>query len=302
MVSRLLAWLSMQHWLAHGAMRSPLFRRAAHRYIAGETEQEGIRAAARLNEDGLAASLDVLGERVRTPDDAREAEAAYDELLGRIRTARLDADIAIKTTHLGLAISPALCRRLLRRLLDRARRLALRVHIDMEGSACTSAILKLYRNLRPDYPNLGITVQAALYRTPRDLQDILKRRGPHTVRLVKGVYAEPASIALQAPADIQAAYARLAHALFRSRNAYPAIATHDGPLIRACTAMAQEFRREPKEFEFQLLYGVRPDLARTLAQHGYRVRIYVPYGTEWYPYWMRRLSEDPGRIRDVFRS
>jgi proline dehydrogenase len=306
-----------------------VLRRAVRRFIAGERLDEALDAVGRLNRDGLSATLDLLGEDVTTP---AQAEASADAYLGIVDALRahpvppdlpgVDNNLSLKLTQLGLAVDVALCARLLRRVLDRA---AVRpwagghlwpapqaqgqrcqdgalmfVRIDMESSAHTETTLALFETLWAEgRRNVGVVIQAYLYRSATDV-DRLNALGAR-VRLVKGAYDEPPIVAYPHKRDVDAAFARLAEALLRG-GAYPAFATHDERLIDHVCQTAAAAGIPADRFEFQMLYGIRRDLQAGLRRRGYRVRVYVPFGEEWYPYFMRRLAERPANVGFVLRS
>ena len=282
-----------------------MLRRAARRFIAGERLDEALAVLSALNRRDLATTLDLLGEDVTTPALAAASADAYLGILGALRALPvsgappgLDNNLSLKLTQLGLAVDPGLCGRLLRRILDSAAPMFVR--IDMESSAHTSATLALFEDLWAEgRRNVGVVIQAYLYRSPGDVER-LNALGAR-VRLVKGAYDEPASAAYPRKRDVDAAFARLAATLLRG-GTYAAIATHDERLIGRVRRLAEAARIGRDRFEFQMLYGIRRDLQTALRGQGYRVRVYVPFGGEWYPYFMRRLAERPANIGFVLRS
>jgi proline dehydrogenase len=281
-------------------MRHDLLRGLAQRYVAGEELADGIVVAETLNTQGLMASLDYLGESVRTPTEARRAVGAYIDALEAIAREQVEANISLKLTQLGLDLSRELCVAHLRRILERARELDTFVRIDMESSAYTQRTLEVHAELwNAGFRNVGIVLQAYLYRTAADLERAIEMGT--RVRLCKGAYLEPPRIAYPDKAAVDANYARLLERLLVKGN-YPAIATHDERLIRHAQEVARREGIGPERFEFQMLFGVRRDLQLRLVQQGYRVRVYVPYGEEWYPYLVRRLAERPANIGFFLRS
>jgi len=313
--------LSRSPWFRELSLRQPILRRAVRRFIAGERLDEALDALGRLNRDGLSATLDLLGEDVTTP---AQAEASADAYLGIVDALRahpvppdlpgVDNNLSLKLTQLGLAVDAAHCARLLRRILDRA---AVRpwacgasqrcpdgapmfVRIDMESSAHTGATLALFDTLWAEgRRDVGVVIQAYLHRSAADV-DRLNALGAR-VRLVKGAYDEPPTVAYPRKRDVDAAFARLAEALLRD-GVYPAFATHDERLIDHVVRTAAAAGIPADRFEFQMLYGIRRDLQAGLRRRGYRVRVYVPFGEEWYPYFMRRLAERPANVGFVLRS
>lgn len=281
-------------------MRHDLLRDVAQRYVAGEELADGIVVAQTLNTQGLMVSLDHLGESVRTPAEARRAVTAYLEALDAINREQVDGNISLKLTQLGLDIERALCVAHLRKILEHARELNTFVRIDMESSTYTQRTLDVHAELwRDGFHNVGVVLQAALYRTARDVEHAIELGA--RVRLCKGAYLESAQVAYPDKSAVDANYARLLERLLLKGN-YPAIATHDERLIRHAQDIARREGITPDRYEFQMLFGVRRDLQLQLVQQGYRVRVYVPYGGEWYPYLMRRLAERPANVAFFVRS
>lgn len=271
----------------------------AYRFVAGDRLDDAVRVVQEINRKGSSASLDHLGENVSEETAARTAAEDYLAAFERIAGEKLDANVSVKLTQLGLDISPTLCRELLQRVLERARQLDNFVRIDMEGSPYTQRTLDVVMEMHDRYPNCGVVLQSYLYRT---MSDVAKANANGVrVRLVKGAYDEPATVAYPDKRDVDARYEEAMQQLLL-RGIYPAIATHDDHLIEATTRFAAEKGIGPDRFEFQLLYGIRRDLQERLLRDGYRVRIYVPYGTEWYPYLMRRLAERPANLLFIVRS
>jgi proline dehydrogenase len=272
----------------------------ARRFIAGETLDEAIEAARAIQSRGMGLTLDQLGESVATGDEAEAATCAYLETIGRIVNAGIERNISIKLTQLGLDVDRALCAVNVRRILDAAKGDGFFVRIDMENSPYTQVTLDLFDQLWLDgYRNTGVVLQSALRRTE---QDVARMNGLGArVRLVKGAYKEPAAVAYQRKADVDAAYIRLAQALL-SGGDYPAIATHDAGIIDEVKQFASEHGIAGTGFEFQMLYGIRRDLQASLVADGYRMRVYVPFGREWFPYFMRRLGERPANVLFVLRG
>jgi len=271
----------------------------ARRFVAGVDVESAIRVVRGLNENGLHATLDLLGENVRDRGQAERAVEAYATLLDRIATAGIDSDISVKLTQLGLDISEHFCEENMRRLLSRAAERRNFVWIDMEGSAYTQRTLDLFFRLFRTHPNVGVAIQAYLHRSEEDarrLADVGAR-----VRVCKGAYKEPKTIAYRRMRDIRRNFLRLAEILFE-RGSEPAIATHDEQLIEAVQRLARERGITPDRFEFQMLYGIRPRLQERLVRQGYRVRIYVPFGTHWFPYFYRRLRERKENVWFVLKN
>ena len=272
----------------------------ARRFIAGETTAEAIETARAVEARGLRHTLDHLGESVRSLADADQATREYREIFDAIVAAGIGRNISVKLTQLGLDVDRASAVDNLRKVLDRAEPAGFFVRIDMESSAYTEVTLDIFETLwGQGYRQMGIVLQAALYRTEKDLPRVL-RLGAR-VRLVKGAYKEPKIRAHQHKPDVDAAYARLMKILLADSE-YPAFATHDPAMHALAQQWAAELGLGPERFEFQLLYGVRRDLQASLVAQGYRVRVYIPFGREWFPYFMRRLGERPANVGSVIRS
>jgi proline dehydrogenase len=272
----------------------------ARRFIAGETVEEAIEASRLVQSDGLHLTLDYLGESVRTSEEADAATRAYVRLLEVIVIAGIERNISLKLTQLGASIDRATCVDNLRRILDPAARHGFFVRIDMENSSWTQMTLDIFETLwQQEYRNVGVALQAALYRSERDVQR-MNELGAR-VRLVKGAYKEPESVAYPRKADVDAAFLRLTRLLLDAGN-YPAIATHDPAMIGGTLAYVAERGIGKNRFEFQMLYGIRRDLQVKLSGAGYGVRLYIPFGREWFPYFMRRLGERPANLGFVVRG
>lgn len=292
--------LAHNDWVAHFVTRNGLSKGFALRFIAGETLDEAMVVTGELNRLGYKVTLDALGEHVRGEAEALRAVATYQQILDRIAEVGLDSTISVKPTMLGLDISEDLCRWNTAAVLERAKQHRIFVRIDMEGSPYTQRTLDLAYALFPDYPdNVGIVLQSYLYRTERDVREAVKRGMP--VRLVKGAYAEPATIAYPTKRDVDAAYRR-AMELLLDGGTYPAIATQDPTIIEVTKGYAMRMGIDPSRFEFQFMYGIRRDIQTKLVKDGYNVRVYVPYGRQWYPYFMRRMAERPANLLFVMRA
>jgi proline dehydrogenase len=265
-------------------------RLGAARFVAGESLDECIAVLRRLNDQGLHANTTMLGEGVLEPGETERVVSAYEEVLDRIAAEELRANVALKLTHLGLEIDEELAYANMTRLLGKGSF----IRIDMEQSQFVDATVRIYRRLRHDgFENVGTVLQAYLYRTPDDLDSLLPL-SPN-LRLVKGAYLEPADIAYPRKADVDAVYARLAERML-SGTGHVAIATHDETLIEHAIRYSEEHAVPRERFEFQMLYGVRPQLQLDLVRRGYKVLVATPYGPEWYPYLMRRLGERPANL------
>jgi proline dehydrogenase len=292
-------WLSNRRWLGRLAMGTPLIRRMPYRFVAGTTLDQAVEVVRRLNADGASATLDVLGESVDDRASADRAAAQYVEAIERIAAEGLEANVSIKLTQMGLDLGVEECVAVLAPVVAAGARHGIFVRIDMEGSAYTDRTLEVVDRLRADGCDVGPVIQAYLHRSPADVERLAAERV--RTRICKGAYAEPPEIALQERDAIGDAFVALSARLLEA-DAYPGVATHDPDMIRRVAAHARERGIGPDGFEFQLLYGVRRDLARQCVADGHRVRIYVPFGTEWYPYFMRRLAERPANVWFVLRS
>jgi proline dehydrogenase len=277
-------------------MRSP--KSFARRFIAGETIEESIAAARRVEQQGLLHTLDYLGESVASLSEADAAAREYLRIIDAIKASDIGRNLSLKLTQLGLDVDRATAVDNLRRILDRADNFFVR--IDMENSPYTDVTLDIFETLwQQGYRNIGVVLQSDLHRTDRDLEHVIALGA--RVRLVKGAYKEPKAIAYRKKADVDAAYSRQMKTLL-SRGEYPAIATHDPALLDATRAFAASQGIAPDRFEFQMLYGIRRDLQLSLARAGYRVRVYIPFGSQWFPYFMRRLGERPANVAFVLRG
>ncbi len=281
----------------YGMARPDSFGR---RFIAGETAGEAIQTARALQAKGLALTLDLLGESVTSLDEADTATRAYLDAMREVADSGIERNLSLKLSQLGLEIDRAVCTDNLRRILGPAGKQGFFVRVDMESSPTVQTTLDIFTTLwQQEYRNVGVVLQAALYRSEDDLarMNALGAR----VRLVKGAYKEPKSVAHQKMADVDAAYARMTERLL-SEGIYPAIATHDPALIEHTKAYARLHAIGADRFEFQMLFGIRRDLQAALASEGYRVRVYVPFGRQWFPYFMRRLGERPANVAFVMRG
>jgi proline dehydrogenase len=274
------------------AVPKPVVRRISGHYIAGTELEDAERCVARLNAAGLLATVDVLGEEVTREQEARAIARAYLDVLAAVERERLEANISVKPTGLGLKLDPQLCRELLEQLVADARERGSFVRIDMEDSSTTDATLALYRGLRErGYDNVGIVLQAYLRRTAADVAALAGTPGLN-VRLCKGIYAEPPELAFPDPEQVRASYASLLPRLL-DQGAYVGIATHDEWLIKRALEQVARRKLARDAYEFQMLLGVREERRDTLVRAGHRLRVYVPFGREWYAYSLRRLQENP---------
>lgn len=281
-------------------LHHPWARRASRRFVAGETLAEAVAAVRELNRAGLHASLNYLGEKTTSAAEADRAAAMYATILETIRREGLDCNLSVKLSQLGVTMDEGAAAERLRRVVDAARRQETFVRIDMEESPLVEPTLRLWRHLwDAGYRNVGVVIQAYLYRSAADVQMLIGLGA--RVRLVKGAYLEPPSVAYPRKADVDENYRRLMEALLRGGH-YPAIATHDERLIAHAKALAAREEIGRDRYEFQMVYGVRRDLQLRLAREGYHVRIYVPFGEQWYPYFMRRLAERPANVLFLLRA
>jgi proline dehydrogenase len=294
--------LSRRRGLGRLATRLPVTKSLVARFVAGETLDEALGALERLRAAGLRTTVDVLGESVDSAAAARVAADTYVDVLDALAARGLDGNVSLKLTQMGLDVDPGLARENVERIVTRAATHGSFVRIDMEDHSKTDATLDLWRAVRPfnrASGDTGVVIQAALRRSASDLEAIVAEQG--RVRLCKGAYKEPESVAFVDRAEVDQAYGALMETLLRE-GTFPAIATHDERLIRRAIRFAREAGIVRDRFEFQMLYGVRRDLQEQLSRAGYGVRVYVPFGTEWYPYFMRRLAERPANVAFVLRS
>jgi proline dehydrogenase len=299
LIRNFIFWLSTKK-----AVTGPIARRGmkygfAQRFIAGETLAEALAASAELNRGGRRISLNHLGENVQSREQAVAVKDGYIGMVRELEGAGVDGNISIKLTQLGLDIGKDFCGQLTEEIVVAAKALGRTIEVDMEGSAYTDATLDIFEATRRRFENVGLAIQAYLLRTARDLERLAPLRPK--VRLVKGAYREPAKIAYQKKSDVDANYRRLLVKLLDG-PCFPAIATHDPVMLDFARAQLRERGCTPEQYEFQMIYGVRRDLQQELRAQGHPLRIYVPFGTEWCPYFMRRLSERPANCGFVLRS
>ena len=300
--------LSRNQPLRHFSERSTLGRRMSSRFVAGLSVEDALRAAEAIQGQGIASTLDSLGENVSTPQEAERSAAIYHRLLDAIQARQLKANVSVKLTQMGMDLDPdhALARKIVSDLVDHAVAASTFVRVDMEGSEYTQATIDLVRALhaRPENRgHVGIVIQAYLYRSAEDIA-ALTDEGIR-IRLCKGAYKEPANLAFPEKKDVDANFVKLTQNLLDT-NIYHGIATHDDAMVEAAKQYVKAKNIDRHHFEFQMLYGVRRDLQKSLVAEGYNVRVYVPFGAEWYPYFMRRLAERPANVlflaKNFFRS
>ncbi|HEV8305350.1 MAG TPA: proline dehydrogenase family protein [Gemmatimonadales bacterium] len=290
-----LLWLSEQPRIFRFVRGNGLARRFASRFVAGETVESAVTAVRDLNGAGISATLDLLGESVEHAAEARRARDIYLETLDRIRATGADANVSVKLTQMGLDVDEALCVANLRAIIARAKAHDSFVRIDMEQAGYTAKTLGLFRQtFYPEFGNaVGVVLQSYLRRTAQDVDEMIALGA--RVRLCKGAYKEPEDVAFASKRDVDANYVACMERLLE-RGAYPGIATHDEKIIAHAKRFVSEKRIPLDRFEFQMLYGVRRDLQNRLRREGYNVRVYVPFGTHWYPYLLRRLAERPANV------
>lgn len=295
----LFLWLAMRRALGRLAMRTPLLRRMPLRFVAGTTLDDAVAAVRLLNEGGASVTLDVLGESVADRAAADRAAADYVAAIERIGAEGIDANVSLKLTQMGLDLGLDTCVDVLRPILQAGRRLGIFVRIDMESSAYVDRTLEVVRRLRDEGFDVGPVLQSYLRRAGADAR-ALAAEGVR-VRVCKGAYAEPEEIAWHDRAEVDRSFVELCRTLLAA-DAYPGIATHDPQIIERVQAHVREAGVDRERYEFQMLFGIRRDLQRSLVEAGERLRIYVPYGTEWWPYFMRRLAERPANVMFLVRS
>jgi len=290
-----LLYLSNQPHVFKFVRNSRLARHFARRFVPGETLDDALDVVRALNARGISASLDLLGESTNNEREARAARDEYLRMLDRIHQTRLDANVSVKLTAMGLDIDHELCVGVMQDILALAQQYDSFVRIDMEASAYTEDTLRMFEErLYPTYKaNVGVVLQSYLYRTFADVEHMNALRA--RVRICKGAYKEPPSVAYPEKKDVDANYVKCMRELMLNGN-YPGIATHDPAMINDAKRWAKEQGIAKDRFEFQMLYGIRRDLQQSLVKEGYRMRVYVPFGTQWYPYLMRRLAERPANV------
>jgi len=291
--------LSQNQRFANWVTTNAKTRGMARRFVAGETLDEAIAAARVCNEAGMHASLDYLGENVTTTADAQHSRDAYLEIFERIEKERLHANVSCKLTQLGLDISVEFCEGLVYSVVERAAAFDSFLRVDMEGSIYTQRTVELVKRVRARNPAVGTVIQSYLYRSEADIADLLGYGC--RIRLCKGAYKESDEVAYPSKRDVDTNYVKLMQILLSS-GFYHGMATHDPKMIAATIRFAATKQISKDDFEFQMLYGVRTDLQRRLVQDGYRVRVYIPYGRDWFPYFMRRLAERPANVGFLLRN
>ncbi len=294
--------LSHNRSLRHFCENSSLGGKLSSRFVAGTEIFDALRVAEAVNRQGIAVTLDSLGESVTSEAEAHHAAEIYHQLLDLIAARKLKANISVKLTQMGLEVSPDLAESIALSLTQHAQSTGSFVRIDMEDSSLTQVTLDIVRRVHARAElrgSIGVVIQAYLYRSQADIEQLLAEG--ICVRLCKGAYKESAEVAFPRKADVDANYVMLSRMLLESPS-YHALATHDNRMIDAAKSFARENKIEPSHFEFQMLYGIKRDLQRSLIREGYNVRVYIPFGTDWYPYFMRRLAERPANVLFLVRN
>ena len=294
--------LSENRMIRRIAERSAIGRKVSGRFVAGMTVADALDATARTNALGMSVSIDNLGENVTNLAEAKESARLYHEMIDDITARKLDANVSLKLTHMGLDLDPALARSIVSDLVDHAVRVGNFARIDMEGSPYTQQTLDVVRELhaQPGHAgHVGAVIQAYLHRSEADVRDLCASR--IRIRLCKGAYKEKPEIAFQEKAEVDANFVTLMKILLNS-GTYHGIATHDPKMIEATIAFARAENIPPSAFEFQMLYGIRREMQEQLVRDGWRMRVYIPFGTEWYPYLMRRLAERPANLFFILKN
>lgn len=281
------------------AVPKSVVRQFANRYIAGETLTDAIRCVRQLNGEGACATMDVLGEDVTVESDAVASRAESIEVLHAIAREKLDSNLSIKLTSLGLKLDTDFCTRNVREILKVAAGHGIFVRFDMEDSTCTTDTISIFRTLQPEFPHTGIVLQAYMRRSEADVELLVGTRT--NFRLCKGIYKEAPEVAFQGREEVQQNFLKLLGSMLRNKS-YVGIATHDSVLVEGGERMVREMGLRKDQYEFQMLLGVRPDLRRRLVREGHRVRLYVPFGENWYGYSTRRFKENPAIAGYVFKA
>lgn len=303
MLKTILLFLSRQKGIQNIMKNFWVTRRVVNRFVSGEELEDGLDAVRKVNSEGAIATLDHLGEEVSEPDQAEAATLVYLNALDQIKKDWVDTNVSVKPTQVGLKIDKRLCEQNFMRIIERAKKYDNFVRMDMEGSDCTQDTLEVFYSLRKKYDNVGIVIQSYLYRSEGDVDDVLKLGG--RIRLCKGAYKEPKEIAFPKKQQVDESFLELTKKMLKS-GIYHGIGTHDEKLIEKTKEFAQKENIPKDRFEFQLLHGIRTELGRKLIREGYNLRIYIPFGREWYPYFMRRLAERPANLffflKNFFRA
>lgn len=293
MLKGILLFLSRQKAIQSFMVNFGVTRRVVNRFVSGEKLDDGLAAVKKVNSEGAIATLDHLGEEVSEAQEAISAANVYLDALDQIADDGVDTNVSAKPTQLGLKIDKELCQQNFAGMIETAKKHDNFVRMDMEGSDCTQDTLDVFFNLRKKHDNVGIVIQSYLYRSDDDVDEVLKLGG--RIRLCKGAYKEPKEIAFPRIEQVDESFVKLMEKMLKS-GIYHGIATHDERLIEKTKKFAQENDIPKESFEFQLLYGIRTELRHQLVKEGYKVRVYIPFGRQWYPYFMRRLAERPANL------
>jgi proline dehydrogenase len=294
-----LLYLSTSEGFKNFLTKFKSFNSVTHRFVAGEEILEAVEAIKQLNAKQISATFDHLGESISSEAETREEVREYQRLIDSIVEYSLDSNVSVKLTQLGLDIDKELCYHNTHAIVEAAKQNQNFVRIDMEDSTKTDATFEIFKRLRSEFDNVGIVVQSYLYRTEKDIEELVELGA--RIRLCKGAYKEPEAVAFPDKADVDQNYIKLMKMLLPS-GIYHGIATHDPNMIDATKRFAREAGISPDQFEFQMLYGVRRDLQESLVKEGWRMRVYVPYGKFWYPYFMRRLAERPANVWFILKN
>ncbi|HET7482031.1 MAG TPA: proline dehydrogenase family protein [Actinomycetota bacterium] len=299
MIGKAWLWASEKPSVERFVTQGRLTSRVVSRFIAGDELEDAVRVIKDLNQRGIGGILDLLGEGVKDPAGAAAAFEEYHAAIKRIEATGIDTTVSVKLSQLGLGFDKGSCIDYLRVLAAEAQAIGTRVEVDMEQSDLVPDTVDVFRILRTDFPDMRLAIQAYLRRTLADLEALADP--PPRIRLVKGAYAEPPEVAFQKKKEIDSQYRYLTDWLF-TKGTDPALATHDGQLIVHAKQAAHAVGAGPEDFEIQMLYGIRRELQDQLARDGFRVRVYVPFGSAWYPYFMRRIAERPANLRFFLRA
>jgi proline dehydrogenase len=290
--------MSRNKFVERTIMRFEMSKKAARRFVPGERLEDAIYAARELNQLGIIAGIDHLGESVEDEALARKMADVYIQILEAIAANRINSNISVKPTQLGLGISNELCRENIERIVEKAAEYGNHVRMDMEDSSFTQKTLDVFKSIHSKYPNVGIVLQTYLHRTEKDVVDVIENG--YGLRICKGAYKEPSDIAFPKKAQVDENFIKLLEKLLgeraRKNGVYVGVATHDGKIIDWTKRFVKENGVGSEEFEFQMLYGIRSNLQKKLVEEGYQMRVYIPFGTHWYPYYMRRLAERPANL------
>ncbi len=303
MLKAILLYLSRQKAIQGFMMNFGVTRRVVNRFVSGEELEDGLNAVRKVNSEGALATLDHLGEEVSEPEEAIAATEVYLNALDKINQNGVNTNVSVKPTQVGLKIDKKLCEENFAKIIERAKKYDSFVRMDMEGSDCTQDTLDVFYSLRKKYDNVGIVIQTYLYRSEKDVEDIQKLGG--RIRLCKGAYKEPKEIAFPKIQQVDDNFIKLMEKMLVS-GIYHGIGTHDEKIIQKTKEFAGKNNLSKESFEFQLLYGIRTELQYQLLKEDYKVRIYIPFGKQWYPYFMRRLAERPANLffflKNFFRA